>query len=348
MHRWIIAALAALAFAAVVAACGSSGDADETTGAASGDAPTPLKIAVFGPGPNTYVSAGIAAARKWADANGAELTVMEASFDPQKQFSQIQTAIAQRSFDGMALYPINGPSLAPLVKQADEAGIATVALNSPLSADLSSTDPKVPGLAGLVWDPKAKTGERLGEAMVEACEGIDPCQVAYIAGDAALPFEKSVVEAYEQVVEGHPNVETLPVLDGGGYARGPAVGVTQDLLQARPGVDVIAAADQSLLGAEVALRKADKSWGTGQGELRLVGIGGSTQAVQRVAAGEWTATLLSLPKNEMTEGLAILVDAIEGELPAPKGVNPVLSSEYPPIMTREAVEETDFEGQFSG
>lgn len=337
MFRRILAtACAIVTFGFLVAACGKT-DGDRAT-----------TIGLFGPRANSYFNAYVDAGEAWAKEHGIELKIFDSGFDPLQQFSQIDDAIGRHAVDGMVITPLNGAAIAPLVKKAKDLGIHSVAIDAPLSADFNSLDPTtVPGLDGLVMIPANERGENLGLSAVEACRGLDPCKVIYEAILMNQPAEVSIYDSFKSTLEKHSNIELLGVRDKCMGQRDTALGVTQDLLQATPDVNVIVSADQCLIGAQVAIERAGKSYGTEPGQIRLVGGGGTTQGIQQVLAGKWVSTLTGLPRQEMTDGLDILKQAIDGTLAAPKGVNPLEGAKYPPIMNKAAVEETGFQGQYS-
>lgn len=354
MSRRLIGALSALVIAAAGVGCGSSDDDDGATAGASTAGTTtsaqsaPKKIAISATQANAFQGREIAVAQRWADDNGAELTILDPGLDAQKQYSQIQDAIAQGELDGLLIAPLNGPALAPLVRQADAAGISTVAINYPLTSDYSGSDPTVPGLDGLVWKPLTETGELLAEQVVAACRGVDPCEAVYLSISPTLPAERAVYDAFSKDLAQHPEITELPPMGPTMAQRGPAVRVTQDLLQAHPGVDVIVSTDAALFGSEVALRQAGRTWGTGDGEVRLVGWGGTEDAVERIGDGSWSSLQITLPDETTTEALRILEAAHAGTLEAPEGVDPVNASGIPAIMTARDVEQTGFRGQYRG
>lgn len=341
------ASLCALAIVGTLAACGSSDDKESNATTAGGKATKPLNIGLFTTENSPLSAKQVETARKWAADNGAKVTVVDPAFNPQKQYSQLQDAIAQRRFDAVGLWPMNGPALAPLVKQADAAGIAAVAIGAPLSADTTTMDINVPGLDGMTFQTSTKRAGWMAEQAAAACAGIDPCEVAYLPFIRSIGYEQDNIKAFKEAIKRHPSIEFLPVLADGLGQRAPAVGIAQDLVLAHPNVDVlIAATDLSLLGAEVGLKKAGKKWGMGPGELRLAGIGGTKQGIQRVKDGEWASTQIFVPENDMLSGLEILTSAIDGTLSAPKGVDNVSDGKYPPIMTKEAIEQSGFKGQY--
>lgn len=347
MHSRLVA-LTMVGAVLAVAGCGSSDD-DGPVAETSGSTPAaPMKIAFAATQANTFQAQQTAEARKWAAENNAELTVLDPGLDAQKQFTQIQDLVAQGTVDGVIIAALNGPALAPLVKQADAAGIASVAVNYPLTNDYETTDPKVPGLSGLVWKPLAAAGADLAQQVTDACEGVDDCKAVYLSISPTLPAEKAFYSSFEAAIKQHPEITVLPQMGPTMGQRGPAVGLTQDLLQAHPDVDVIAATDPAVLGAEAALKKSNKQVGTGNGQIRLVGWGATTEGVKRVADGSWASVQTTLPNETITEALEILKQQKAGTLKAPKGVEPVEASEYPAIITKDAIEKTGFAGQYSG
>src|SRR6516164_8734127 len=105
----------AVTAAAVLAACGSSSSssskaASSTTVAAasstSAGSSKHLKIAYLSFAvANSYDAPMLAAAQAIAADNNASLTVFDANNDPNKQFSQLQDAIASGTYDGIITQP---------------------------------------------------------------------------------------------------------------------------------------------------------------------------------------------------------------------------------------------------
>ncbi len=356
MQRNVLAAVCALAVTAALAACGGS---DEDSGTAAQPTTTgttaakkssdPMKIAFFAPASaNAYFAAEAKAGEEWAKANGAEFTVVDAGFDMQKQLNQIQDATATKKYNAYVVFAAVGPIVAPALEKAAEGGIPVALVASTVTSDFSSTEPGVPWLAGRVAQPPAARGAALAEQVIAACEGIDPCEVVYLFTIAGDPQEKVIIDSFNKGLEGHPNIKRLKDRGPAMAQRGPAAKVTQDLLQAEPGVDVIASLDQSIAGAEVALKQAGKAYGTGDGEVRLVGIGATKHAVDSVKAGRWFSTQSALPDDEMVMALDMLKQAHDGELAEPKGVDPTTAGEYPVALDKQAIEDTGFQAQYDG
>ncbi len=354
MHRRVLVAACALAATAALAACG---DADESSTAAQSTASStpaqtstePLKVAYFGPaGEVAYYAAEAKAGEAWAKANGADYTVIDAGFDAQKQVNQIEDATASKKYNAYVVFA-GFPLVAPALQDAAESGIRVVLVDSTVTSDFTSTQPGVPWLTARVAHPFSARGAALAEQVIAACEGIDPCEVSYLfsvqAGD---PQEKAIIDAFAKGLEGHPNIKRLADRGPTFAQRGPAANVTRDLLQAEPGIDVIASLAQGVAGAELALKRAGKPYGTGDGEVRLVGIGATKHAIDGVLAGRWLSTQTYVPKDEMVMALDLVKQAHEGELTQPKGIDPITAGKYPEILDKQAIQNTGFEAQYDG
>lgn len=342
--HWMMSTLAAAVMVVAVTGCGSSSDEPAGTGTTQAKQ---RQVGLFLPQGNPMGAAMIDAAKKWAASHDATVKVFDVGVDPQKQYAQMQDAIAGQSLDGIAFVPLNGPALAPVVKQAEKAGVPSVAANIPMTADLSGDAPVPAGLAGQVWEPPARVGKRLAEQVTLACEGVEGrCQSAYLSPGPQFPSEAASSSALKDGLKQDPNMDFVGTLNAG-LTRSSAVGTAQDLLQAHPDINVIAGSDQLLLGAEVALKKAGRSFGTGPGDVRLVGSTGTTEGIKQVTAGHWSSTQPSLPKTEMTAALDILDKAMRGTLAEPQDVDVTEEGDLPPIMTKEAIEKSGFTGEFS-
>lgn len=341
--RWLTSSLVSVVAVAAVAGCGNSSDDTAGNGTKQGQQRT---VGLFLPQGNPTGAAMIDAAKTWATSHGAKVTVFDVGVDPQKQYAQIQDAIAARSVDGMAFVPLNGPALAPLVKQAENAGIASVAASIPLADDVTGDGPVPAGLAGQAWQPSVRIGTLLADQVRQACEGVSgTCTAAYLSPGPQFPSEVAVIDTVKSELKQESSIDFVGALNGG-LTRGSAVSATQDLLQAHPDIDVIAGSDQLVFGAEVALKKAGQSFGTGPSDIRLVGTSGTTDGIEQVTAGRWASTKLALPKTETAAALDLLDEAMRGTGAKPRNIDVAEESDIPSILTKKAIEESGFTGQY--
>jgi ribose transport system substrate-binding protein len=358
----LVAALAltaaALALAAAGCGSGSSGGAETTPSGAAGETPSatdaattsaagnasdtkPVRIAWFGTRANAFLAAELKALQSEAEKLGAEVTVFDSGVDPNKQFSQIQDAITSGKFDGFIVIPWNGAALVPVIEEALAAGIKVVGANAALGPDPNAVGVQIDGVSGQIWTPTVTRGELMGEQMIEACAGIDPCQVAYHAGVAALPIEKTVREGFEKAIEAEPTIDYVGYFDGNGYTVEGGQKVAQDILAANPDIDVIASGDQAALGSALAVRAAGKEPGDGPDEVRILGIGAAGTVLDAVEKGDLFSTQADAPAAEGVISLRAIVDAVKGDLQEPMEVDPIAESGKPWIITKANVSEVE-------
>ena len=80
----------------------------------------------------------------------------------------------------------------------------------------------------------------------------------------------------------------------------------QDILQTNKDIDVVVGADQSIQGAQLALSDAGMD-----GDVKLVGLGGSEAAINGVKDGSWFGDVFGAPATEGRLTMEALVKAID-------------------------------------
>jgi len=343
-----IAALALVALALVAAACGGSDNGSTDTAGGAGSttaAEKPIRVAFFTALGNTYLEATYNGLRRGFEGRDATITPFDSQFDPQKQFSQIQDAIASKKFDAFVIFPVDGNAIVPLMKQAADAGITVIDTDYPIGPRFDTSDPQAEGVEGSVLLPAAKFGDALGELTVEACAGKSPCEVALVPGFLKSPFDNAVMDSIEAIVADHPEIKIVAKQEGRLLAA-PALGVVQNLLQAHSGLDVVTAiGDQMASGAEKAIRGAGKT-----GQVEIIGASASEIGVSAVRDGRWFGTSISLPETEGEVAAEMVQQAIDDGSVDPVGVNPVERAELPGFISKKNLDEfpADFAGQWKG
>jgi len=254
---------------------------------------------------NTYDEPMLAAAMEVAAANNAEITVFDANNDPQAQFSQLQDVITSGQYDGVITQPIFGPALIEVVDQAIAAGLTVVNIDQILGEDLSTGEPQVEGLSANVTFIPTELGRKLGEQTVAACESqsLDPCNVAYMYDIKASALDVAIQQAFTEATAG--SAVTIVAEGESFFNPANALTVVQDWLTANPDLDLIVASDQGLQGADQALSAAGR-----EGDLLLVGFGGSEVAVEAVSSGRWFADIAQAPASEGRLGMEALIQAL--------------------------------------
>ena len=255
---------------------------------------------------NTFLLASVGEMQRLADENNIELVEFDAQFNADLQTTQLQDAVASGQYDGIILVALNGPGLVPDVEAALEAGHQVVLFNQIVGDDLSTNEPQVDGIAASVLAPPVVTGERAGRLTVQACAGLDPCRVVYIFGIRGIPLDVALRQGFDSVVADQPNIEI--VAEGEGQYLGPEGGINaiQDIMQAQPDFDVVVGADQPLQGIELVLTDEGKL-----DDVALIGLGGSSPAIEGIRDGRWFATVFYAPASEGRLAMEAMIAALE-------------------------------------
>ena len=254
---------------------------------------------------NTFLLASVGEMQRLADDNNIELVEFDAQFNADLQTTQLQDVVASGQYDGIILVALNGPGLVPDVEAALDAGLEVVLFNQIVGDDLSTNEPQVEGIAASVMAPPVVTGERAGRLTIQACAGLDPCRVVYIFGIRGIPLDVALRQGFDNVVGGESNIEI--VAEGEGQYLGPEGGINaiQDILQAQPDFDVVVGADQPLQGIELVLTDEGKL-----DDVALIGLGGSSPAIEGIRDGRWFATVFYAPASEGRLAMEAMIAAL--------------------------------------
>jgi ribose transport system substrate-binding protein len=339
----IVAALAALGLAA--AACSSSPSASTSSSPGSKQ----IKIAWVMVLANSYTQAMLQGAEAAAKGKNVVFIKYDTSFSPQTQYNDIETIASAHNVQGILLQPNDQVGIVPAVKAAIAAGIQVVTLNVPVGPSATTYVPQIPGLAGSVLTPQVTWGHQLGQMTISACQGINPCRVAFIAGEIGTSGDdnmiagfKAELAAFQSTSAGHSNVDVVAIQGGGDFLAGPAEGVAKNLLTAHPDLNVIlSTGDQMTHGAELAVDALKM-----QGKVKLIGLGASQYGIAAVRAGRWYGTVVTLPMTIGNLGLGILLNHIANPHLAPQGVDPAAAIHLNPLITQADI--GNFQAQWTG
>ncbi len=345
-RRWLIVLLGALSLVAIAPGCGGNDDeaaAPETATAPGETEPEAFEIAYLSASSaNTWLLSSKGAMDEVAAERGATITEFDAEFNPELQTRQLQDVIASERYDGIVIAVIVGPAIVPDVEAAVAAGLKVSVLNQVLGDQFDTADPQVEGVSASVLAPPSRSGERLGEVTLQACEGKDPCRVVYFFGIRGIPLDVAIREGFDSVVAENPAIEV--VAEGEGQYLGPDVGLAQmqDILQTTRDFDVVIGADQSMQGVQQALQEAGIL-----DQVAIIGLGGSEAAITAIREGNWFGGVFGAPFTEGQLAMEALLDALESDR-EPVGIDPLTHEDIPDdgLITQENVDE--FEAQWAG
>jgi ribose transport system substrate-binding protein len=257
---------------------------------------------------NAYTQAALKGVKAEAAKVGGSVTFFDSNMSSTTQVAQIEDATASGKYNALVVYSDDGNAVVPAVKEAIAKKIKVVADFVPIGPSIDTTKSQVPGLVGSSVIPIDSTGTAAGDLIVKACAGKSNCQVAYMPGDNTLPLEIDRSNAMEKVVKAHKNIDLLPLVEGG-YTPASGEAATENILSAHPNINVLASsADQAIVGSVLAL----KAKGVKPGTVKLVGGGGTFQAVAGIKDGSWFGTVNYCPTTEANVATTMAVDALEG------------------------------------
>lgn len=283
---------------------------------------------------NTYAAQTWAAMQKVAARRGIKLTQFDAAFDIAKQQQQLEAAVASNRYQGIIISPI-GNALGADLTSAAASGLKIAVVGNIIGTNLDTAAPQVKGVKVSVLAPPVTLGRKLGEVTVKACAGKNPCRVVYFYGIKGAPGDNAFFEGFQQGIAKDKAIKI--VATGEGKYQGPdvALAAMQNILQSTPNFDVVAGADQSAQGVQLALQQAGKL-----GKVAIVAMGGSSVAVRRIADGLWFGGVMTAPQTEGEIALNELTDLIEKGGPGtPNGINPLTRIPGDGFITRENAKE---------
>jgi ribose transport system substrate-binding protein len=287
---------------------------------------------------NTWLGESKAVMDGIAAENGIKLTEFDGQFDNALQTTQLQDVIADGRYAGIIIAALGGAAVIPDLQAASEAGMKIVVLNQVVGDRLDTADPQDDSISASIMAPPQRSGERLGALTLQACEGIDPCDVVYFYGIKGIPLDVAIKLGFDSVTEGSTvNI----VAEGEGQYLGPDAGLAamQDILVATSDFDVVVGADQSMQGAEIALMDAGMLE-----NVKVIGFGGSSPALEAVADGRWFADLMGAPGTEGALAMNAMIEALAGNDLG--GIDTALELQDEGLVTADNV--ADFTAEWDG
>ena len=260
-------------------------------------------------------------ARDEAQKLGIEVTILNAKEDPVLQIEQIKEIIAKR-VDLVCLVPMKKEPLVRGVQMLNRSKIPVIIVNREIGADCeyicyTGTDT----YAGAVTSAKI-----LAEAMGSKGQLVEFHQHLGTGPEVARS------KALRDVLKNYPNIKSIARIPHKGE-RDIVKTEMQTLLQKYPNLSgVYAHGDNFAIAAAQVCQKAGRS------DVKIVGMGGSKEAIEAIKQGILTGTSYQQPEEEGRSAIRLAVKYLQGEK---------LNKAYPvscPPITKENAEQ--FKGQF--
>jgi ABC-type sugar transport system substrate-binding protein len=252
---------------------------------------------------------------------GVEVTILNAKEDPVQQIEQVKEIIAKR-VDLVCLVPMKAEPLVRGVQMLNRAGIAVIIVNREVAPGCeyicyTGTDT----YAGAVVAAKI-----LAEAMGGKGE------LAEFHQHLGTGPEIARSKALRDVLEDYSDIKPVARIPHKGE-RDTVKTEMQTLLQKYPNLTgIYAHGDNFAIAAAQVCRKV------GRTDVKIVGMGGSREAIEAIKKGLLTGTSYQRPEEEGRSAIRLAVKYLDGEK---------LKKRYPvdcPPITRKNAHK--FEGQF--
>jgi ribose transport system substrate-binding protein len=336
------AAVVAAGTMLAAAACSSSGGSAASSGSGGGSSGgKPVNIAFFGyASANAYTQAALTGVKKIAAQHGATVHFFDPNMNSTTQVSQIEDAATSGKYNAMVVYSVDGGAVVAAVREALQNGIKVSADFVPVGPNIDTTATQVKGIVGSAVVPIDQTGTDAGNLIVQACQGINPCRVAYLPGDNTLPLEIDRTNHVMAVVKQHPNIQVVATVQSG-YASNTGETAGQNVLTAHPNVNVIASSnDQAIVGVALAVKQRNQL-----GKIKLIGGGGTYQAVAGIKNGTWFGTVNYCPTSEAEAATKMVINAVQGKPVGPAAINSLTICGAPQDLTKSNL--GNYQGQWS-
>lgn len=240
--------------------------------------------------------------REEAAKYGYDTILLSADEDAAAQSNQVKDFIVQ-DVVAIVLSPCESRSVAPAIKEANQAGIPV------LTVDIPCNEPGVKILSQIATDNYGG-GKKAGEAMIEAL-GARGGKVAILHYKQAESC-RDRVKGFREVIEAHNQSAAAPIqlvseLESGA-AKDKASKAAEDALQADPDLTgIFAINDPAALGARAALEKAGKTE-----QVVIIGFDGQPEGKQAIKEGKIYADPIQFPDKMGIEAAQAIANYYRG------------------------------------
>ena len=236
---------------------------------------------------NPFRLAETASMKSEAEKRGWKVTITDAGGKEDKQIQDMKTLINQKP-DAIFLAPNTEKGLAPVVKQAADAGIPVFLVDR--TVDPSIAKPGEDFVTTIASD-FVQEGKRAAVQMAKATGG--KATIIELEGTTGSSPAIDRKKGFADAIAACKDMKVVVAQDGD-FSREKGQSVTETLLQSQGEANAIYAHnDEMALGAINALKSAGKAPGT---DVKIVSIDGNKDAVTAVAAGELVASVECNPR----------------------------------------------------
>lgn len=233
-----------------------------------------------------------------------KVNLVDGGWDANQQANAIQNAISSGA-DGIVISPVDPSAVCTYVDEALDAGIEVCALTTQIGTG-DAEDPVYPETVGLVGHIETEVGRT---AMDIAAEALDRSgKIAIIEGTPRMSDTEGRKKGIDEENKEYPDIEVVSRVCGE-WVVDKAYTAMQNIIQSNPEVElVICHSDNMAVGAAKALEDADMT-----DKVKIVGIGGSKDALDLIKKGEIYGTIMYVPETEAYTALEATAKVVRGE-----------------------------------
>lgn len=233
-----------------------------------------------------------------------KVNLIDGGWDANQQANAIQNAISSGA-DGIVISPVDPSAVCTYVDEALDAGIEVCALTTQIGTG-DAEDPVYPETVGLVGHIETEVGRT---AMDIAAEALDRSgKIAIIEGTPGMSDTEGRKKGIDEENKEYPDIEVVSRVCGE-WVVDKAYTAMQNIIQSNPEVElVICHSDNMAVGAAKALEDADMT-----DKVKIVGIGGSKDALDLIKKGEIYGTIMYVPETEAYTALEATAKVVRGE-----------------------------------
>lgn len=233
-----------------------------------------------------------------------KVNLVDGGWDANQQANAIQNAISSGA-EGIVISPVDPSAVCTYVDEALDAGIEVCALTTQIGTG-DAEDPVYPETVGLVGHIETEVGRT---AMDIAAEALDRSgKIAIIEGTPGMSDTEGRKKGIDEENKEYPDIEVVSRVCGE-WVVDKAYTAMQNIIQSNPEVElVICHSDNMAVGAAKALEDADMT-----DKVKIVGIGGSKDALDLIKKGEIYGTIMYVPETEAYTALEATAKVVRGE-----------------------------------
>lgn len=238
-------------------------------------------------------------AEKTAENENVELLVVDAQNDSSKQLTDVEDLL-QRDIDVIVLDPVNGDSIIPAIKRANQADIPVVTIdrkpNLELGGEIVTHSASDNVTAGRI------SAEYIAEKLNE--EG----KIVVLEGTPGTSAAVDRTEGFINKINEYKNIEIV-AQQAAGFNRAEGMSVMEDILQSNNEIDAVYAQnDEMALGALRAINNKKMSK-----DIVITGIDATNDGLQAVKNGEIDMTITMRPDLMGKNAVELAIGAYNGE-----------------------------------